>query len=340
MAVAGRTALWAAFLLGPAGCVLDLPGHSLEGPLPPLSEPEASLANELRADVEHLAGAIGERNVEHTHELNAAADFIETSLRKAGYRPQRQTYEVTPKPRGPRAGEPAPVACFNVEAELPGTSRPEEILVIGAHYDSVAGCPGADDNASGVAATLALARMFAARPQARTVRFVFFTNEEPPYFWTSRMGSLVYAKACRARGDNVVGMLSLETLGYHSEEEGSQDYPPPFSLFYPSTGNFIAFVGNTDSRDLTSKVVEAFRGEARYPSEAAAVPMIVPRVGSSDHWSFWKMGWQAVMVTDTAPYRYPHYHKPTDTPDRLDYERMARIVEGLGGVVEGLGTPE
>ena len=226
--------------------------------------------------------------------------------------------------------------CHNLEVEIPGRQRPEEIVVVGAHYDSVPGCPAANDNGSGVAALLALARAFAQAEPARTVRFVAFVNEEPPFYYTSEMGSVVYANECRRRGDKVVAMLSLETIGCYRDDQGSQMYPPPMGLFYPSEGNFIAFVGNVRSRALVRECVAVFRGAAKFPSEGAALPGFIMGIGWSDHWSFWKAGYPAVMVTDTAVFRYPHYHSPGDTPDKLDYERMARVVAELEGVVREL----
>ncbi len=311
-----------------SGCTMHMPGESWAGPLPALSTEQDTLAAELRADIQHLAGRIGERNVFHPDHLKAAEDFLAASLARAGYRVRWQAYEA----RG--------VECSNLEAELTGTAEPGEIVVIGAHYDSVRGSPGANDNASGTAAVLALARRFAGVPQPRTIRFVFFVNEEPPLFWTDQMGSLVYAREVKQRGDDIVAMLSLETMGCYLDEPGSQRYPPAFGMFYPDEGNFIAFVGMSSSGPLVTRCVGAFRGVCQFPSEGAALPSLVPRVGSSDHWSFWKQGYPALMVTDTAPYRYRHYHKPTDTPDRLDYERLARVVEGLDAVIRVIASDD
>ena len=150
------------------------------------------------------------------------------------------------------------------------------------------------------------------------------------------MGSLVYALACRQRRENVVAMISLETIGYFDDAKGSQSYPPPFSLFYPSTGNFIAFVGNYSSRRLVRRSVASFRRHTEFPSEGAALPSFIPGVGWSDQWAFWQAGYPALMVTDTAPFRYPDYHRPSDTPDKIDHERMARVVDGLEAVVREL----
>jgi hypothetical protein len=146
------------------------------------------------------------------------------------------------------------------------------------------------------------------------------------------MGSLVYAKRCKDRGERIVAMLSLETIGFYSDVKGSQKYPPPLSLFYPSTGNFIGFVGDRSSTDLMRSVVKTFRATTRFPSEGAALFASLPGVGWSDHWSFWQVGYPGVMVTDTAPFRYPHYHTGADTPDKLDYE-LERVVGELVGVL-------
>jgi Zn-dependent M28 family amino/carboxypeptidase len=206
-------------------------------------------------------------------------------------------------------------------------------MVIGAHYDSVQGSPGANDNASGVAAILALARAFARTTPTRTLRFVAFTNEEPPLFQTTHMGSRVYARRSRERGEKIVLMLSLETIGYYSDEPGSQHLLFPLNLIYPSTGNFIAFVSNVENGFLVRQLVGSFRQQAQFPSEGGALWGLIPGVGWSDHWAFWKEGFPAVMVTDTALFRYPAYHSNADRPEFVQYERMARVVSGLHAVI-------
>ncbi len=315
------------FLVWAYFAMIHMPGKSHHGPLPSLSAEQEVLRDALRDDVDTLARKIGDRNVFRHENLAAAAAFLETSLAEAGYEVARQEFEVFD------------ITCVNLEAEITGASRPEEIVVVGGHYDSVFGCPAANDNASGTAATLALARAFAGTKPARTVRFVLFTNEEPPHFQTPQMGSLVYARRCRARGERIVAMLSLETIGYYSDADDSQGYPFPFGLFYPTTGNFIAFVGNVSSRGLVRDCVASFRRHARFPSEGGALPSFIGGVGWSDHWSFWQEGYPALMVTDTAPFRYPHYHTHEDTPDKLDYDRMALVVAGLEKVVGDLVIP-
>jgi Zn-dependent M28 family amino/carboxypeptidase len=290
------------------------------------------LREELRANVQKLAGEIGERNMWHHTQLNAAADFIEDSFSRAGLRTRRDSYEIQGQ------------ACHNIEAEISG-HRPE-IIVIGAHYDSVFGSPGANDNGSGAAAVLALAQRFAAReterhpPQRtpnRTLRFVAFVNEEPPYFLSGEMGSLVYARRCKERGDKISAMISLETIGYFSDAPHSQTYPSPgLGVFYPKVGNFIGFVSNVKSRPLLRRVIALFRKHAKIPSEGAALPAFIPGVSWSDQWSFWQQGYPAIMVTDTAPFRYPYYHSSSDTPDKLDYDRFTLVVSGMEKVIQDL----
>ena len=306
--------------------MIRMPGASWRGPLPPLGDAEAALRDELRRDVEALAGVIGERHLLVPKNLARAVAHIEGAFAAAGYRVRRHSYEVSPEAFHQVPG--AERAFHNLEAERAGTDRAGEIVVIGAHYDTILGTRGANDNASGTAAVLALARRFATRTPSRTIRFVAFANEEI-YFQRPEMGSLVYARMLRQRGDRVVTMLSLETIGYYSDQPGSQLYPKPLNLLYPSAGNFIAFVGNFASRAQVHEAIAAFRRHARFPSEGAAIPPILPGVAWSDHWAFWQAGYPGVMVTDTAPYRYRYYHTPYDTPDRINYERMAQVVAGL-----------
>jgi hypothetical protein len=289
----------------------------------PLSPEEITLRDELRADVQTLADEIGERNMARYPQLNVAADFIETSFSRAGLQPRRDTYEL----HGQR--------CHNIEAEIRGASP--EILLIGAHYDSVFGSPGANDNGSGVAAMLALALRFARTSPQHTLRFVAFVNEEPPYFLSEQMGSFVYASRCKARSDRIDAMISLETIGYFSDAQHSQTYPAPgLGVFYPTVGNFIGFVGNVHSRPLLRRAIALFRKHARIPSEGAALPSFIPGVSWSDQWSFWQHGYPGIMITDTAPFRYPHYHSATDTPDKLDYDRFTLVVSGMEKVIVDL----
>lgn len=298
-----------------------MPGRPYPGSPQALSPSDRETRDALRCHVETLAGEIGERNVWRLAALEAAATYVADEFRRLGYDVRAQPYDVMG------------TTVKNLEVVQPGTMAPSEIVVVGAHYDSVAGCPGANDNGSGVAALLELARRLRDVRCARTVRYVAFVNEEPPFFFTSKQGAVVYARQCRRRRDRIVAMYSLETIGCYLDGPRTQHYPFPFGLFYPHVGNFIAFVGNLSSRGLVRRSIASFRRHASVPSEGAAAFGYVPGVFWSDHWAFWRQGYPAVMVTDTAPFRYAQYHTPHDTPDQLDYDRMARVVAGLAHVL-------
>ncbi len=315
------------FLVLSSVYMTNMPGRSHSEVLASLSEGEVALRDRLAQHVWMLAGKIGERNLWRREALEASADYIEKSLQESGYRVASQDFMV------------AGGAVKNLEAELAGTGMADQIILLGAHYDSVMGSPGANDNATGTAAVLEIARLLAGQKFARAVRFVAFVNEEPPLFQTDAMGSRVYARRARARGERIVAMLSLETIGYYSDAEGSQHYPFPFMFFYPSTANFIGFVGNIRARNLVRQSLQSFRRHALFPSEGVTAPGWIMGIGWSDHWSFWKEGYPAIMVTDTALFRYAHYHSVTDTPDEIDYARMARVVAGLARVVGDLAGP-
>ncbi len=306
------------------GMYVRMPGKSHQGELPELTASQRELADEMKADLRHLTVEIGERNLNKPDAYARAALWIEAELKQAGYEVRQQKFAVKGR------------TCLNLEAELAGGDKARQIVVVGAHYDSLAGTIGANDNGTGVVALLALARRFAREKPAGTIRFVAFANEEPPYFQTDAMGSLVYAKACEKDGDQIVAAIILETIGYYSDEAGSQQYPPLFKAFYPTTGNFIGFVGNSKSSKLVKQSVRTFREKARFPCEGAALPEFIQGVGWSDHWAFWQAGYPALMVTDTAPFRYPYYHTTEDTIDKIDFERMARVVEGMRFVVADL----
>ncbi len=283
-------------------------------------------ASRLRAHVETLAVAIGERNVFQPEALHAAAEYIEQQLHAQGYGVARQVY------RAKR------VESANLEATRSGSKWSNEVILIGAHYDSVVGSPGANDNASGVAALLEISRRFRDIRPERTVRFVAFVNEEPPFFYWRQMGSMVYARAARKRGDDIRLMMSLEMLGCYRDEPGSQRYPPLFRYFYPDRGNFVALVSNLRSRRLLRRTVSLFKRHSDVPVESLATLSIVPGVSWSDHLSFWRRGYPALMVTDTAFYRYPYYHTAWDTPDKINYDTMARVTDGLFGAISALAT--
>ncbi len=308
--------------------VTTMPGHSFEGALPPPSPAQLDLARRLETHVATLAGRIGERNMWRYRALLRAADYIEASFVSAGHEPRSQAFEVQGK------------TVRNIEVEIPGRDRAAGTIVVGAHYDSVYGSPGANDNGTGVAAVLELARLLEGRSQRRTIRLVAFVNEEPPFFYSDQMGSMRYAARAAERGEEVVAMLSLETIGFYSDEPGSQRYPIPLGWFYPDTGNFIGFVGNLRSRSLVRRVTGSFRRHAQFPSEGLAAPGWLTGVGWSDHWSFWRAGFPAAMVTDTALFRYREYHTAADLPGVVDYERFARVVDGLWPVIVELAQGE
>jgi Zn-dependent M28 family amino/carboxypeptidase len=300
-----------------------MPGTGFAGELPQLSPAQTRLRGELEQDVTKI-GAIGPRNLDYYDNLGKTVQLLNQELTTIGYTVDRQTYQALGK------------SYENLIVEIKGKSRSQDIVVIGAHYDSAFNAPGSNDNGSGVAAVLALARAYAQRQPERTLRFVLFANEEPPFNWNEGMGSLVYAKQCKSRGEKIIAMISIETIGYYSDEPNSQRYPQPLDKLYPSTGNFIAFVGNLASRELVRAAIVSFRHHAPFPSEGAALPNALPGVGWSDHWSFWQMGYKAIMITDTAPFRYPYYHTEDDTPDKLDYDRLARVVDGVDQVIADL----
>jgi Zn-dependent M28 family amino/carboxypeptidase len=303
-----------------------MPVKNQGGKLVQLSDKERTARNHLKADVRMLAQTIGGRDATKYSALGRAADYINDELRSASYRPERQWFSADGK------------EFQNIEAELRGTEDPGRLIVVGAHYDTAGGLPGANDNGSGVAACLQLARKFSGMELKNSVRWVFFTNEEPPYFQSAAMGSMVYAKRCHERKERIAAMLSLETIGYYSEERGSQSYPIGFHPGYPDRGNFLGFVANFRSAVLLRSALKSFRSATSLPAVGAAAPASIPGIGWSDHWSFWQFGYKALMLTDTAPYRYPYYHTAEDTPDKLDYDRLARAVTGIEAIVRNLAS--
>jgi hypothetical protein len=303
-----------------------VPGRSHDGTLPPLTDEEIALAALLQRHIAVIAAR--EHNIAHYDELETVARHIEATLRSFGYAVGRQEFSVDGK------------LVRNLDATIePLAAEPDpKVIVVGAHYDSAPGTPGANDNGSGAAAVIELARLLRDldRKSATRIRLVLFVNEEPPYFMTEAMGSLRYARSLAERSERVVAMYSLETIGFYSSEPGSQHYPAPFGLVYPDRGDFVAFVGMLDSRPLVQGTVRSFRAHTAFPSIGGVAPSFIPGIAWSDHWSFAEHGFQAVMVTDTALFRYPHYHLPSDTPDKVDSEKLARVVKGMERVIRDL----
>ncbi|HWR71546.1 MAG TPA: M28 family peptidase [Nitrospirota bacterium] len=268
--------------------------------------------------VAFLSREIGIRTCQDPEQLDRTARYIADQFSSFGYHVTRQPFSFSGN------------TYHNVIAELRGSRSPERIIVVGAHYDTVRTTFGADDNASGVAGLLDLARCLAGKPLKRTVRFVAFALEEPPVYRTANMGSYHYARSLREKQEQVDGMICLEMIGYFCDQDGSQHYPLPFmNLKYPGRGNFIAIVGNLASKGFTDSIAQGFSHGTDLPVITLNAPFFVLGIDFSDHWSFYQFGYRALMVTDTAFYRNPHYHAPSDLPQTLDYTGMAEVVAGL-----------
>jgi len=302
---------------------LIMPGSSYKGKLPPLSLEQTRVELDLRQHVYHLAVTIGERNFKHPDQLEKSAQYIKAQLESDGWHVDTQTFEC--------GGQ----SFKNLVVERRGKTREDEIVVVGAHYDSVLDCPAANDNGTGVAALLCLAHRFREMDSSRTLRFVAFTNEES-YFATEGMGSYQYAQSCFQKKEKIVAMLSLETLGYYSDLAGSQQYPPPLNLFYPDRGNFVGFVGALRAAPLVRECVQQFRQSEKFPCEGAAAPEWIPGIDWSDHRTFSKLGYPALMITDTALFRYPYYHKSEDTIEHIDFDKLTRVTSGIADVITHL----
>lgn len=310
-------------LYGGARYLISMPEVSYEGMLPPIAQDEKELAGRLKRHVEILAGK--ERNLAHPDGLENAARYIEATLEKAGLAPKAQAFTVEGKP------------VRNIEATIHGrgSEASPEVLVIGAHYDSAPGSPGADDNASGTAALLELAPWLAALKGqfGKQIRLVFFANGEPPHFQTGTMGSLRYAQDLAQRRERVIAMLALDSIGYYSDAPDSQSHALIMNFLLPSQGDFIAFLARHSSISLLREAVGTFRRYTQFPSIGVAGPGFHAGVNSSDHWAFAEQGYPALMITDTGSYRNPHHGKAADKPETLGYERMARMVKGLEPII-------
>ena len=291
---------------------------------------DTQLAANLARHVDRLANVIGPRHVSQPAHFAAAAAYVERELADAGYTVARETYTASGQ------------EVANLVAELPGDTKKHEVVIVGAHYDTVPTTPGADDNASAVAMLIEVARRMRGLRTARTVRFVGFACEEVPHFHTGEMGSQIHARACKARGERICGMLCLEMVGFYATGPGSQQVPPAIPrLFHgvlPKEGDFLAAVGNLRSWRLLRQFRRGFKRATRFPLFSIGLPEVITEIRFSDNSSFWDQGSQALMITDTSFYRNPHYHMASDTPDTLDYERMAQATLGVvGGACEAAG---
>jgi Zn-dependent M28 family amino/carboxypeptidase len=290
------------------------------------------LIHRLHTHVDRLAGLIGPRHLGNPVAFDAAAAYVEREFQCLGDGAEREWYDA-----GARQ-------VANIVVSRSGTRYPGEIVVVGAHYDTVSTTPGADDNASAVAVLIESARLLRSSRFRRTIRFVAFACEEPPHFYTSTMGSQFHARGCRARHENIVGMLCLEMVGYFTSAPGSQQVPaaiPPFLHWvFPRRGDFLAAVGNLKSLALSWNFRRGFKRASRFPLFSIVLPEAIHEIRLSDNSSFWDQGYPALMLTDTSFLRNPHYHQASDTPDTLDYERMAQVTLGVAGAVVRLGQLE
>jgi hypothetical protein len=291
-----------------------------------LSAEEAASAERLRRHVDMLAEIIGERHWWKYEILMAAEKYVRDQLATTGLPVTDQPYDVMGK------------TVRNLIAQQRGVRRPEEIVVVGAHYDSISGTPGADDNASAVAGLLEIAHQLSKRKFQRTIRYVSFVNEEPPFYKGQDMGSLQYAELCRQRNDNIVGMINLEMLGYYDDALGSQQYPPlrKWEKHLPTRANFIVICSDMASWRLLAKMAWGFRRSVKFPMLPSPSPRSVAGPGMSDNWSFWECGYPAVMVTDTSFLRNGNYHAQTDRLKTLHIPAMTRVVKGTIGAVARL----
>ncbi len=286
-----------------------------------LENPAVPEVRELRDHVKFLAEMRPNRSFENPESLDAAARYIEERLRNYGYKVASQEFTVSGR------------KVRNLIVRYGDASSAKRLVVVGAHYDA---CeienPGADDNASGVAGLLELARLLELeRPSVKDpIEMVFYTLEEPPFFRGDKMGSAVHARSLKEAGVDVRYMISLEMIGYFSDEALSQKFLSPILYtLYPSTGDFIAVVSRSTDRELVRGLKRAMTANANIDTYSINAPDFVPGIDFSDHLNYWELGWPAAMITDTAFLRNDQYHRDGDTPGRLDYDRMAEVVRGL-----------
>jgi len=282
----------------------------------------------LEAHVRALAETFVPRDESHPENLDRAAAYIRRELQEAGGRVEEQPFEV------------GGTTYRNVIARFGPETR--ERIVVGAHYDAAGPYPGADDNASGVAGLIELARLLGKsvkKNAPRTqVELVAYTLEEPPHFAGSTMGSAYHAAALKRQGIPLRAMIALEMIGYFTDAPDSQRFPlPGMKRLYPTQGNFITVAGKLGQGALVRQVKKAMRSASPLGVEAISAPPSLPGVSLSDHRNYWEAGYPAVMITDTAFYRNDNYHTASDTPDTLDYKKMAMVVQGLHAAVMGLG---
>lgn len=306
---------------------LVFPLQPYAGPLPALSAAESEIAQNCRTHIEAIASR--PHNVAHYADLDAAARYIEVTLAGYGYSPTAQIYDCNG------------TSVRNIELVIEPSKPSAETasFIVGGHYDSPDEAPGANDNGTGVAGALELARLLRdVKPATHRLRIVFWVNEERPYGKTPLMGSWQHAKRLKDSGERVAGMIALETIGYFTGDPGTQNFPPPFGLVYPDTGNFIAFVGLPGSRSFLRTALQTFRGHTAFPSIGGVAPGFLKGIDLSDHWAYHQFGFPSLMVTDTAPFRNPYYHELDDLPGNVDYDSLARVTKGLERMLREMVT--
>lgn len=299
------------------------PGESYKGAITPTAQ-DLARVEILQRHVKKIASV--EHNTQAWKNLENSKNYIVEELKTAGLEPGQQEYSL-----GGVLNQKVSNIEVVIEADETSPTKNQNV-VIGAHYDSAEGAPGANDNGSGAAALIEIAKTFKnqkTKPKYK-MRLVWFVNEEPPYFKSDKMGSYVYAKNLADRKEQVKAMYAFDMLGAFYEEKGTQHYPLFFGFFFPSQGNFLGFVSDLDARDLMINSLTAFRGSGvKIGSEGIAAPTLVRGIDYSDHWSFYHFGWNAIMITDTAFKRYKHYHTEHDTPEKINYPALTVVVKGL-----------
>ena len=307
---------------------LAMPGPRLYAKPTGFSAEQLAASKRMETHVRRLATEIGPRHVGVPTSIEATLAYMEADWSSQGFVSKRHRFGTWDRP------------FYNLELAFPGTKLADEWVVIGAHYDTEPQTPGANDNASGIAVLLELARRLRTRPMARSVRLVAFANEEAPWGMTENMGSVAYARRCRQRGEAIHAMISMDSVGYFSDEPGSQRYPRPLGLYYGQKGDYLALVGDWSSAWLVRKSIRAFRAATVLPSEGSALPRIFRDIARSDHSSFWRFGYSAMLVTDTAPFRDPNYHRSGDRPQNIDFERLSLVAEGIEAIIFELASTE
>lgn len=316
----------AVFVTGSTAFMTQMPGESVVATNPQLSDEESDVSERLRGHIETLAGEIGQRTSSSEMTSAAVVDYLEKAVRRTGFSVSEETFQA-------RHGQ-----GVNVVGTLAGTRKASEIVLLGANWDSRLNSPGADDNASGCAVLLEVARLLSANPHERTIRIVFFAEGADFLAGDERSGAHFHAQGARKRGDKIVAMLDFDCLGHFPDAAGSQTRWPPFNFVYPDTGNFVFFAGQLSSRNLVGQMVGEFRKTTKFPCQGGVLPSFIPGVKSGDYAPFAAHGWPSAIVTDTASFRSDKVSNGFDTIDRIDYARSARVAVGLEKVVAALAA--